>query len=79
MQSDRASIWQHPRPEPPYRDGVIRDFHVELLGEVLLAACLHFPATFRYLILALLVLTIPGAVRTDTRLALLLIVFGGFG
>jgi hypothetical protein len=41
-------------------------------------AALHLPTAFRYLVLALLVLTIPVAVRKDSRFTLLLILLGGF-
>jgi hypothetical protein len=89
-------IWQQPRPEPPYRHRVIRDFHVELalapyrqqqsLKDWLSSSwerysfltAVHFPTSLRYLVLSLLVLTIPRAVRTDSRLTVLLIVFVGF-
>ena len=87
-------IWQHPRPEPPYRHRVIRDFHVvvalgtqqeSLAGwlssyweKYSFLTAVHFPTSLRYLVLSLLVLTIPRAVRTDSRLTVLLIVLGGF-
>jgi hypothetical protein len=86
-------IWQQPRPEPPYRHQVLRDFHVNmdpayrqsLRGWLSTAserysflAALHLPTSFRYLILALVVLTIPVAVRKDSRFTLLLILLGGF-
>jgi hypothetical protein len=89
-------IWQQPRPEPPYRHRVIRDFHVELAlapyrqqeslkgwlssawEKYSFLTAVHFPTSLRYLVLSLLVLTIPRAVRTDSRLTVLLIVLGGF-
>jgi hypothetical protein len=89
-------IWQQPRPEPPYRHRVIRDFHVDLAlapyrqqeslegwlsstwEKYSFLTAVHFPTSLRYLVLSLLVLTIPRAVRTDSRLTLLLIVFGAF-
>jgi hypothetical protein len=39
---------------------------------------IHLPTTFRYLVLAVLAFTVPGAVRHDSRLALILIVLGAF-
>ena len=41
-------------------------------------AVIHFPTAFRYLVLAILVLTIPGVIRYDPRGTLILIVLAAF-
>jgi hypothetical protein len=89
-------IWQRPRPEPPYRHEVLRDFHVNLetvpyrhqdslkgwlsatWGKYSDLVVLHFPTSFRFLLLGILGLTIPVAVRKDPALRLILLLLVGF-